>query len=397
MSKNTKMKTLACCITAITAFFSIPFFSASAVTAPRLNIKNVTVQAEDLTKSRNVGVNLAVCENVDGFRSGSFGIRYDENLVYTGLQALTVTGNAFDVVCNPEEHMLWFSGAGGTAKSVASTIQDENIATLYFNIAEEIDGGDFALEFVWEGLDGSQASWYTDTQTNKIDTMRENSLNGKISLFNPDSEAMSEPELRINPNSQKQLEIMNASGDILWFSSNPEIATVDQTGLVTAVSTGKCQIQAFINNHILTCNLTVADGCYYNITDNGAVNITDQTTKNIMEYPDAIGTVTWISVNPGIVSVDSDGILHAVSNGVTNILGTYNGKTYMRIVSVRLVSEEIKGDADGDGEIGVTDVVVLQKWLLGESELPNWKNADLHEDGVINIYDLLILKQMLIK
>ena len=57
----------------------------------------------------------------------------------------------------------------------------------------------------------------------------------------------------------------------------------------------------------------------------------------------------------------------------------------------------ISGDINDDGEVGVMDVVLLQKWLLGIGELPNWKNADLHKDGVINIYDLLKLKQMLIE
>ena len=61
------------------------------------------------------------------------------------------------------------------------------------------------------------------------------------------------------------------------------------------------------------------------------------------------------------------------------------------------VVKDLSGDADNDGEIGVMDVVVLQKWLLGIGELPNWKNADLCEDGIINIYDLLKLKQMLIE
>ena len=60
------------------------------------------------------------------------------------------------------------------------------------------------------------------------------------------------------------------------------------------------------------------------------------------------------------------------------------------------VVKGLSGDADNDGEISVMDVVVLQKWLLGIGELPNWKNADLCEDGIINIYDLLKLKQLLI-
>lgn len=55
------------------------------------------------------------------------------------------------------------------------------------------------------------------------------------------------------------------------------------------------------------------------------------------------------------------------------------------------------GDIDLDGEVGVTDVVMLQKWLLGSGELQNWQSADIHQDDIINIYDLILLKRMLIE
>lgn len=55
------------------------------------------------------------------------------------------------------------------------------------------------------------------------------------------------------------------------------------------------------------------------------------------------------------------------------------------------------GDIDLDGEVGVTDVVMLQKWLLGSGDLQNWQSADIHQDGIINIYDLILLKRMLIE
>ncbi|MDE6004194.1 MAG: dockerin type I repeat-containing protein [Oscillospiraceae bacterium] len=57
----------------------------------------------------------------------------------------------------------------------------------------------------------------------------------------------------------------------------------------------------------------------------------------------------------------------------------------------------VLGDIDCDGEVGVTDVVMLQKWLRGSGNLPNWQSADLHQDGIINIFDLMLLKRMLIQ
>lgn len=45
----------------------------------------------------------------------------------------------------------------------------------------------------------------------------------------------------------------------------------------------------------------------------------------------------------------------------------------------------------------VADVVLLQKWILkAETTMPNWKAADGYEDGILDVFDLCILKRMLI-
>lgn len=57
----------------------------------------------------------------------------------------------------------------------------------------------------------------------------------------------------------------------------------------------------------------------------------------------------------------------------------------------------IKGDVNTDGYISASDVVLFHKWLLGiEKELPNWQNADVIGDKVLNIFDLCLLKKRLI-
>ncbi len=58
-----------------------------------------------------------------------------------------------------------------------------------------------------------------------------------------------------------------------------------------------------------------------------------------------------------------------------------------------------KGDCNNDGLFSVSDVVLLQKWLLAtpDVELANWKAADLCEDGRLNVFDLCLMKRMLIE
>ena len=57
----------------------------------------------------------------------------------------------------------------------------------------------------------------------------------------------------------------------------------------------------------------------------------------------------------------------------------------------------ISGDADDDGSLGVTDVIALQKWLHARPDVSiNSDLADLDENGIINIFDLCLLKRKLL-
>ncbi|MBD5142597.1 MAG: hypothetical protein HDT22_03170 [Ruminococcus sp.] len=60
-------------------------------------------------------------------------------------------------------------------------------------------------------------------------------------------------------------------------------------------------------------------------------------------------------------------------------------------------SEYLAGDVNGDGIFSVTDIVVLQKWLHGKGNLECWQNADLNQDSIINIFDLCLMKKMIVK
>lgn len=61
--------------------------------------------------------------------------------------------------------------------------------------------------------------------------------------------------------------------------------------------------------------------------------------------------------------------------------------------------KEIEGDVNADGALSVIDAILLQKWLLAvpDAELTDWKAADLCEDNIINVFDLHLLKRMLLE
>ena len=55
------------------------------------------------------------------------------------------------------------------------------------------------------------------------------------------------------------------------------------------------------------------------------------------------------------------------------------------------------GDVNFDGNVGISDAVQLNRYLLGRiGELGNIKNADLLADGVIDVYDMVYLRKQLV-
>ena len=63
-----------------------------------------------------------------------------------------------------------------------------------------------------------------------------------------------------------------------------------------------------------------------------------------------------------------------------------------------LDSETLMGDVNMDGEFNISDIVVFQKWLLAkpDTELKNWKAADLCGDGRLDVFDLCLMRRKLI-
>ena len=60
--------------------------------------------------------------------------------------------------------------------------------------------------------------------------------------------------------------------------------------------------------------------------------------------------------------------------------------------------DPIRGDVNSDGVFDVTDVVLLQKWLLSvpDTHLADWKNGDFYEDDSLDVFDLALMKRSLV-
>lgn len=69
---------------------------------------------------------------------------------------------------------------------------------------------------------------------------------------------------------------------------------------------------------------------------------------------------------------------------------------WMRIY-YNIFEERVMGDVNVDGEFDISDVILLQKWLLAVSNtsLVNWKAADFCADEKLNAIDLCLMKHAL--
>lgn len=205
-----------------------------------------------------------------------------------------------------------------------------------------------------------------------------------------------------------------------WISFQPDVATVDDTGLVTAVSEGKAVIAAEINNTVISIEITVAapatteitteDLTWETTTKPSAVNISVRapqivTINNIKRIPQEQAQlqlyllnqpkdsdVIWSSFYPTIASVDQNGLVTGLSEGKAVIGAMIDGKVYaitLYVVgeevtttakspsTVTTATETVKGDINSDGIISVDDAVILLQYYAKQAAGLNPKWEDL--------------------
>ena len=113
--------------------------------------------------------------------------------------------------------------------------------------------------------------------------------------------------------------------DIIWSSSDNEIVSVSETGIVTANNIGEAIITAATRwgDHTASCMVSVVVPVTGILLEQEQVELSSGSSKQlivVIEPDDATNKeVTWTSSNPEIVSVDEDGIITAHSGGTATI------------------------------------------------------------------------------
>lgn len=84
--------------------------------------------------------------------------------------------------------------------------------------------------------------------------------------------------------------------------------------------------------------------------------------------------------------------------GETVTLGAVNfsGCVNYSVAVTKAAPAVIKGNVNADNTVNSADVLMMQKWMLGTGELTDQQAGDINDDGIINITDFCMLKELLI-
>lgn len=221
--------------------------------------------------------------------------------------------------------------------------------------------------------------------------------------------------------------LKNNSGDVVKPGEDPNpdpdpepTQTDDDRITVAEVGATKGQQAAFgidLENKTtdLTAyqfDLTLPDGFSLSVNDKGKFLVTktsryedDSQTLNISKLEGNSYRFVCFSMSNEIITGTSGAILNAsltigesVSEGsyeatISNIVVTKTDGTQLKLSDSKfniVVTNVIKGDANGDGEVNVSDIVEIVNYIMNKpSDKFVFAAADVNEDGEVNVTDIV--------
>ncbi len=140
----------------------------------------------------------------------------------------------------------------------------------------------------------------------------------------------------------------NVTNQAAWVSSAPNVATVTNTGLVTAVSPGSATVRATVGNVSATATITVSPtltrieltpaNVVVPVGSNQAVRAIGVFSDNTTQ--DLTSSVTWSVANPATATVTNTGVVSGVAAGNTSLTassGSTSATASVRVEPVTLV------------------------------------------------------------
>ena len=139
-----------------------------------------------------------------------------------------------------------------------------------------------------------------------------------------------------------KLRAEGGNGNYAWVSQNPDIASVDQSGNVTAVSNGKTNILVTDGEKKAVCIVRVSTG-HGNSEESGNQLSRSDFTRKVSEGPYQLYVegvtegVSWRSTNTSVATVSNSGLVTPVGRGSCDIIASWGDQS--RVCTVRVPKE----------------------------------------------------------
>ena len=372
-----------------------------------LNVKNATVILPDFSitagESKYVGVNIKAEGNVAGLQVDL----YLPNELTIDLSSIALSSSGSNFILDKQQHNGY-------------------IRVLIYSLSNAVISGNLDDVFSFAVKADESASGITEIKLQNISISSQTGVNiplessrTKVTINKPraSSITLSPASAILKVGEQQQIAATifpenAANKELFWSIDNPAIATVDETGLVHAIGLGTAIITATSKDDTeikATCQITVV------ATPAGSIilNKTEATLK-ATETLDLVATilpetttdksVTWISSNEAIATVDANGKVTAMAVGKTTITVTaasgVSAKCAITVVETPaggiIIDKDALGITGDNLEMRVGDVKAIKVTVTPETttdksvtyESSNPTVASVDENGNVTALSL---------
>ena len=263
-----------------------------------------------------------------------------------------------DIVCpagiTTDESLLTLASRAESHSATLANVGDNRYRLIIFSLSNKSftgnDGTVFTLGFTGENIAGSVVN---------IENIKLSSEDG-VNFTTPDSEVKTEilpvpvtgitvtadsPEIRVGESTQATATVTPSDAtynNVVWATSDPSVATVNEYGTITAVSLGTATITATTDGSEVKgeCEIRVVPTPVESISLNYyslmlSATETVQLTATVLPENATDKSVAWSVSDPEIATVDENGLVTAVAVGTATVTATASsGLTAECVVNV---------------------------------------------------------------
>ena len=245
----------------------------------------------------------------------------------------------------------------GATYEVEWSSSDETVATIVDGVVTAVGEGTATVTAV-VGDDSATCVVTVETPIESITLDKT-----ELEMVKGDTEILT---VTINPETAKEVKVT-------WSSSDEKIATVDETGKVTAVGAGEATITAKAGGKEATCKVTVKVPVESITLDKTSLTLKEGATAVLVatvKPDDATDkTVTWSSSDETIATVDNNGKVTGIKEGEATVTAKAGDKTATCKVTVSnyvFTIDPTEVTVSGNGDAISVTVTCSGEYHLGE-------------------------------